>query len=145
MHIFLYYIINAQNRKNRSLQDINKTSGDIWIKILLNGWLLPKEDRYNKELMQLFGDLDLLSFVIRSLLNWICHVNWMDGKRKVSQVFNNNPQGSRLRVRLKNRWWNSVQTDISKWKITIWKERSKTELTGRILTRGRSAFECNAV
>jgi len=32
----------------------------------------------------------------------------MDGERIVSQVFSNNPQGSRLRVRLKNRWWNCV-------------------------------------
>jgi hypothetical protein len=37
----------------------------------------------------------------------------------VSQVFNNNPQGSRPR----NRWWNCVQTDIKKCKINNWKER----------------------
>jgi hypothetical protein len=44
---------------------------------------------------------------------------------KVSQVFNNNPQGSQLRQRPKNRWWNCVQTCINKCKITNWKERSK--------------------
>ena len=44
--------------------------------------------RYNKELMQLFGDLDMHSFGRISLLNWIGHVNRMDSK--VSQVFNNN-------------------------------------------------------
>jgi hypothetical protein len=49
---------------------------------------------YNKELMQLFGGLDILSFVIVSQLNWIGHVNRMEGKREVSQVFNINPQGS---------------------------------------------------
>jgi hypothetical protein len=49
--------------------------------------------RYNKELMQLFGDLDILSFVRINQLKWIGHVNRMDSKRKVSQVFNNNPQG----------------------------------------------------
>ena len=49
---------------------------------------------YNKELMQLFGDLDILSFVIVRQLNWIGHVNRMEGKRKVSQVFNINSQGS---------------------------------------------------
>ena len=43
--------------------------------------------RYNKELMQLFGDLDRLSFVRISRLNWIGHVSRMDSKRKVSQVF----------------------------------------------------------
>jgi len=47
-----------------------------------------------KELILLFGDLDLHSFVRASRLNWIGHVNRMDSKRKVSQVFNNNPQES---------------------------------------------------
>jgi len=51
---------------------------------------------HKKELMQLFGDLDILSFVRISWLNWIGHVNRMNSKRKVSEVFNNNPQGSRL-------------------------------------------------
>jgi len=40
--------------------------------------------RYDKELMQLFGDLDMLSFVRIRQLNWIGHVNRMDRKRKVS-------------------------------------------------------------
>jgi hypothetical protein len=44
---------------------------------------------YNTELMQLFGHLDMLSFVRISQLNWIGHGNKMDSKRKVSQVFNN--------------------------------------------------------
>ena len=48
----------------------------------------------NKELMQLFGDQDVLSFVRISKFNWIGHVNRMDSKRKVSQVFNNIPEGS---------------------------------------------------
>jgi hypothetical protein len=42
--------------------------------------------------MQLFGDLDILSFVRINQLKWIGHVNRMDSKRKVSQVFNNNPR-----------------------------------------------------
>jgi hypothetical protein len=49
----------------------------------------------------------------------------MSRKRKVSQVFNNNPQGSRLRGQPKNRWWNCVETDIEKCRNTNWKERSK--------------------
>jgi hypothetical protein len=77
--------------------------------------------RHNKELMQMFGDLDILSFVRISRLKWIGHVNRMETKRTVSQVFNNNPQGSRPR----NRWWNCVQTAIKKCKINNWKERSK--------------------
>jgi len=59
--------------------------------------------RYNKVLMR---DLDILLFVRISRLSWISHVNRMDSKRKVSQVFNNNSQGSRLRGRPKNKWRN---------------------------------------
>jgi hypothetical protein len=47
--------------------------------------------RHNKELMQLFGDLDILSSVRISRLNWIGCLNRMDSKRKVSQVLNNKP------------------------------------------------------
>jgi len=45
-------------------------------------------NRYNKELIWLFVDLDILSFVRTSRLNRICHLNRMSSKRKVSQVFN---------------------------------------------------------
>jgi hypothetical protein len=72
-----------------------------------------------KGLMQLFGDLDVVSFVRISRLNWIDHANRMDNKTKVSQVLNTNLQGSLLRGRPKNRWGNCVQMDI-KWKITNW-------------------------
>jgi hypothetical protein len=58
--------------------------------------------------MQLFGDLDILSLVRISRLNWTGNVNRMDIKRKVIQVFNNNPHGSRLRGRPNNKCWNCV-------------------------------------
>jgi hypothetical protein len=75
--------------------------------------------------MQLFEDLDTLSFLRISRLNWIGHVNGMDCKRKVSYAFNNNFQGSQLRGRPKNRCWNCVQTDINKCRTTNWKVRLK--------------------
>ena len=53
--------------------------------------------RYNKVIMQLVRGLDILSLVRISPLNWTSHVNRMGSKRKVSQVFNNSPQRSRLR------------------------------------------------
>jgi len=65
----------------------------------------------------------------------------MDSKRKVSPVFKNNLQGSRLRGRPKNRWWNCVQTYIDTCKINNWIERSKTELTGRCPLRKRRSEE----
>ena len=41
----------------------------------------------------------------------------MGDKRKVGQVFNNDPHGSRLGGQPKNRWWNYVETDINRWNI----------------------------
>jgi len=78
-------------------------------------------------LVQLLGDADILSFVWISLLYWIGYVNRMGNKSTVGQVFNNNPQGSRIRRRLNNRWWNFLQTDFNKCKITNWNERSKNK------------------
>ena len=44
---------------------------------------------------------------------------------KWCQVFNNNPQRSRLRGQARNRRWNCVRTGINRCKIKNWKERSK--------------------
>jgi len=102
--------------------------------------------RCNKDLKQLLGFLDVLSFVTISRWNWIGHVNRMDSKRKLSQVINNNPHGSRLRGLPKYRWWNSAQAGINRYKIKNWGEREvTTELTGRSpLRRQRSALDCSA-
>ena len=75
--------------------------------------LLPAAIRYSKHAAIL--DLEIVSFVRISQLNWIAHVYRMDSNRKISQVFNNNPQGSRPRRRPKNRRWNCVQTDTNKY------------------------------
>jgi hypothetical protein len=52
---------------------------------------------YNKELVQLFEDLDIHSFVRISRLNWSGRINSMKCKREGRQVLNNNSEGSRLR------------------------------------------------
>jgi len=64
----------------------------------------------------------------------------MDSKRKVSQVFNHNSQGSRLKG-----WQNTdcgiVYKQIINEKLQIWKRGQKIELTGRSpLRRRRSAI-----
>jgi hypothetical protein len=78
-----------------------------------------------KKLMQLFGDLNILSFVRKCLLNLIGYVNRMDNTRKVNQVFNNTLQGCRLRGRTRNRWWNCVQRAIINAKLKIGKGGKK--------------------
>ena len=80
-------------------KDIVKGLAFLEIKVLkkIFGGIKVNENwkkRYDNELMQLFGDLDILSFVGISRFNWIGHVSRIDSKRKVSQVFNNNLKGS---------------------------------------------------
>jgi hypothetical protein len=68
--------------------------------------------------MQLFGYyVNILSFVRIIRLNWVGYVKTIDGTIKVNKAFNNTLQGSRLRGRPRNRWWNCVQTDNNKCKI----------------------------
>ena len=42
-------------------------------------------------------DIFWYTFTFQSRTNWFGHVNRVDSKRNVSQAFNSNPQGSRLR------------------------------------------------
>ena len=118
-------------------------------------WLTePKHVADGKLLMNLCLDLCLYSFInsifehngdalIKKMID---HDTRTESRRKVSQAFNNNSQGSRPRGRPKNRWWNCVPTGTDKCKITNWKERSKTELTGRRpLRRRRSVLDWSAI
>jgi hypothetical protein len=125
---------------------------------LLNGWLLLKEKfqeecwaggikvnenwrkRNNKELMQLFGDLnlDILSFVRKSRLNWIGHINRMDSKIKVTQILNSNAQGRRLRGQ-QNGWWNRYRQILINAILRIGRRSQKTELTTEVHKGGEGA------
>ena len=78
-------------------------------------------------------------------MNWNGHVNRMNKKRKLVKVFDNNPQGRRLRERPKNRWWKCVQTDINICKFKKWKWRSKNKADREKSRRRRSALECSVV
>jgi hypothetical protein len=73
--------------------------------------------RYNNELMHLYGDLDIVSFIRINRLRWFGHVNIMDNKIMVYKVFVNKPQGSRTMGRPETRWWDCVYGDIRKCKI----------------------------
>ena len=57
--------------------------------------------RHNNELMEMYGDLDVISFIRLNRLRWIGHVSRMDINRKVHQVCYTHPEGKRLRGRPK--------------------------------------------
>ena len=96
--------------------------------------------------MQLFRDLDVLSFVRTSRLNWIGHVNRMDGIRKVCQVFNSTPRGSRLRGRPKNGRWQCVLILINVKLLVGMRGQKKKDLTVRSpLRRQRTTLDYSTI
>jgi hypothetical protein len=75
--------------------------------------------------MKLYDDLYIVPFIRINRLRWIGHVNGMDNKRMVYQVFADQPQGSWPRGRPKSRWWDCVYGDIRKCKIRNWEQGLK--------------------
>jgi len=80
--------------------------------------------QYNKEQMQLFGDLNILSFVRISWLNWIGHVSRMD-----SHLFKDNSQGRWLKRIKKTDGGNVYKQILIDAKLKM--ERDKKQVTGR--------------
>jgi len=78
-------------------------------------------------------------------MNWIGHVDRIGSKSYVSQVFNNNSQGSRLRGQPKTDGGVVYKQILLNAKLETGKGSQKTELTGgRLLRRRRSALDCCA-
>jgi hypothetical protein len=76
--------------------------------------------------------LDIVSFVRTVRLNWIGHANRTDNKRKISQILNNNPQGSRLKGRPKTDGGIVYKQILINAKYKLEREvKNFTELTGR--------------
>ncbi|KAJ4426723.1 hypothetical protein ANN_26522 [Periplaneta americana] len=70
----------------------------------VDGW----RARYNNEIYELYKESDLEAHIRCQRLRWLGHVTRMETTRKVKIVFNNNPDGTRLRGRPRTRWWNCV-------------------------------------
>ena len=71
--------------------------------------------------------------------------NRMDSERKVSQLFNNNPNGSRPKGRPKNRWWNCVNQILIKAELknSERKGQEKESIGRDSLKRRRSVLDCS--
>jgi hypothetical protein len=100
---------------------------------MIGGKLVNKNwrKRYNKKLMLLLGDLDILLFVRTSRSNWRGHVNRMDSERKVNQVFNNNSVGRRLRDDQKTDGGTVYKQILINAKLQTGMRGLKTGLSGR--------------
>lgn len=81
--------------------------------------------RHNNELMKIYNDLDIVAYIKVNRLRWIGHVSRMEKTRKAYQVCYSRPEGKRTRGRPRNRWWDSVQSDIKQSKIKNWTQLVK--------------------
>ncbi|KAJ4446078.1 hypothetical protein ANN_12770 [Periplaneta americana] len=84
----------------------------------VDGW----RARYNNEIYELYKESDLEAHIRCQRLRWLGHVTRMETTRKVKIVFNNNPDGTRLRGRPRTRWWNCVRVDVNRLGIRNWEE-----------------------
>ncbi|KAJ4443479.1 hypothetical protein ANN_05151 [Periplaneta americana] len=84
----------------------------------VDGW----RARYNNEIYELYKESDLEAHIRCQRLRWLGHVTRMETTRKVKIVFNNNPDGTRLRGRPRTRWWNCVRVDVNRLGIRNWRE-----------------------
>ena len=71
---------------------------------------------------ELYKEADLETHIRCQRLRWLGHIIRMENTRKVKIVFNNNPEGARLRGRPRTRWWNYVQADLNRFGIRNWRE-----------------------
>ena len=62
--------------------------------------------------MNLYEDVDIIPFIRLSRLIWIGHVNRMDNEKKVYNILYNQPQGTHVRGRPKDRWMDCLLLGI---------------------------------
>jgi hypothetical protein len=80
----------------------------------------------NEELNRLIGNKNIVNYIKAQRLAWFGHVHRMADSSMVKKVCEWSPALTRSLGRPKNRWEDDVRTDITKMKITNWKNCIKT-------------------
>ena len=67
------------------------------------------------------GELDIMILIVRRGTYVLYYIT---GRMKelVEQLFNNNPEGARLRARPRKIWWKCVRADLNRFGIRNWRE-----------------------
>jgi len=82
------------------------------------------ESRTNEEVRQLYGELDIVTEIIKGRLRWLGHVEKMSEERVVKRLYQNTPEGSRSVGRPRLRWMEDVREDLRRMGVTNWKIRA---------------------
>ena len=76
----------------------------------------------NEELNRLTGNKNIINYIIAQRLAWFGHVDRMPDNSVVQKVYELSPALTRSLGRPKNRWEDDVKSDITRMKITNWKD-----------------------
>ncbi|XP_060665561.1 uncharacterized protein LOC132797804 [Drosophila nasuta] len=81
--------------------------------------------RYNHELYELYGDVDVANRVKSQRLRWLGHVARMDEDAPARKVFDAVIVGTRRRGRPRMRWQDQVMENLSTLGVTNWRRRAQ--------------------
>jgi len=76
----------------------------------------------NDELSRLIGNKYIINYIKAQRLAWFGHIHRMPDNSMVKKVYEWTPVLTRSLGRPKNRWEDDVKSDITKMKITNWKD-----------------------
>jgi len=76
----------------------------------------------NEELNRLTGNKNIMNYIKAQRLAWFGHVRRMPDNSMVKKVYEWSPALTRSLGRPKNRWEDDVKSDITRLKITNWKD-----------------------
>jgi len=80
--------------------------------------------RTNEEVRQLYGELDIVTEIIKGRLRWLGHVERMSVERVVKRLYQNTPEGSRSVGKPSLRWMDDVREDLRRMGVTNWRIRA---------------------
>ena len=67
--------------------------------------------RTHEEVRQLYGELDIVTEIIKGRLRWLGHVERMSEERVVKRLYQNTPEGRRSVRRPRLRWMDDMRED----------------------------------
>jgi hypothetical protein len=76
----------------------------------------------NDEISRLIGNKNIINYIKVQRLAWFGHVHRMPDNSTITNVYEWTPVLTRSLGRPKNRWEADVKSDITKMKITNWKD-----------------------
>ncbi|KAJ4445683.1 hypothetical protein ANN_12368 [Periplaneta americana] len=86
--------------------------------------------RTNKELMELYGEPSIVSFIKKGRLRWLGHLERVPEGRLPKRALYGHPGGLRKRGRPRLRWLQDVEDDLRRVGCKRWRQRLKIEMNG---------------